>query len=138
MTTEAPASTEFPACLLADPTVFSASTTPDRARSLNAWVQRHNSTVLDYAQGGRLNGRLTRNERAILALADGLRSYVASSDHASTDDHDQLLTRDVLTPLVGAFIAALNWDLGKLDAGTLDAWARRLFSDFTGESSDVL
>lgn len=137
MTTTESRSIDVPAALLARATKFGPATGPERSAELNQWVQGHNEIVMRFFHNGLSDDTMTRNERAILALASGLRNYVAMGDF-SAESPDYLANRDVVRPLVRAFIAALNWDLGRLDGGTLDHWARRLYTDVTGDESDDL
>ena len=134
-------SIDLPAALLAKATKFGEATDPDRASSMNQWVARHNEIVMRFFRNGTTDATMTPGERAILALASGIRDYVAISESLSVDGSsmDYLAFRDVVRPMLSAFVNALNWDLGRLDGGTLDSWARRLFTDVTGnETADEL
>lgn len=88
------------------------------------WAARHNRAVeafLAERAGARGGHSLTRHERAILSLADGIDQYVSSAP-----DHADPLSGESLFSLVTGFRGLLNYDLGRLDGGTLDGWACRI------------
>lgn len=61
-----------------------------------------------------------QREIAILDLAYGITSWAENSGNGS----DGLLGLEVLLPLLQAVVFALNGDIGRLDAGWVDRWAR--------------
>lgn len=103
---------------------------------LNQWVARHNRCLADYAKGrvGHIDGRnLTRHERAILSLADGIEQYVGSAA-----DHADPLSSEYLFRILDGFGGLLNYDTGRLQPGVLSSWAvsvaeRWGFNPDTGE-----
>lgn len=96
---------------------------PDYAR---AWKHAHNNAVSQYLEFRASNGEATQppaDEAGILALVDGVAFYVGRFGYVSDSHPDS-----VLTPAVGAILAGivtlLNGSIGRLDAGTVDGWAR--------------
>lgn len=85
------------------------------------WVDRHNRAVLAYANAnvGAVNDG-TEDERGILTLADAIARLVA--DWEVLAETDWLLAATT-GELLRQFRALLNWDLGRLNAGTLSDWA---------------
>jgi hypothetical protein len=108
---------------LTDPTAsfpesIEALPVPSLRPELNAWVARHNRAVHAYIRErvGAMSD-LRRPERALLSLIDGIERYVSSGP-----EHPD----GIATPAVGQMLDAvrtlLNFELGRLDGGTLDAW----------------
>lgn len=75
------------------------------------WAGRHNDALVSPQQ----------SENIILALAYGLWTW-CQSDGAS----DGFGAPNVTFPLFQAFSDALNYELGRLDGGTLSSWAYEL------------
>lgn len=74
-----------------------------------SWMRRHNDSVTRHGQ--------TAQERVILRLGSAIHGWV------HVHGVDDLSRRTVVVPLIEAFRAALNYDCGQLDCGTLDGWA---------------
>jgi hypothetical protein len=108
-----------PACLQA---------TPFPGSRFNDWVTAHNRALDDY-----VNNRARRNETAVLALLDGILSYCGSHDAMGTgEDIDGYGAEHVLAPLLDGFDNALNFDLGRLDGGTLSGVSHAIRSAYAG------
>lgn len=73
------------------------------------WRTRHNAAVK----------RPRASERPILALCDALETICAQ---CADEIADYLLRDDVLLPIFQAASSLLNWDLGRLDGGTISSW----------------
>lgn len=86
---------------------------------LNTWVRHHNAALIAYdrANVGAMSD-LRRSERAILALIAGVEQYVGS-----VPDNADPLSGSYLFGIVSGIRGLLNYDLGRLDGGTLDTWA---------------
>lgn len=81
----------------------------DRPAGAQEWKVRHNAAMTS-PRG---------NERAIVELFAALDGVCeAFADGIA----DYLLRDDVLLPMFQAASSLLNWDLGRLDGGTLSAW----------------
>lgn len=74
----------------------------------DAWAIRHNAAI---------DKPSTPAEGRILGLAATITNYAIEAEN------DYLMTEQVMPHLLAAFRTLLNWDLGRLDGGTLDAWA---------------
>ena len=108
-----------PACLQA---------TPIPGSRFNDWVTAHNRALDDY-----VNNRARRNETAVLALLDGILNYCGSHDSMGTgEDVDWYGAEHVLVPLLDGFDNALNFDLGRLDGGTLSGVSHAIRSAYAG------
>ena len=108
-----------PACLQAKPIPGSR---------FNDWVTAHNRALDDYS-----NNRARRNETAVLSLLDGILSYCRSHDSMGTgDDVDWYGAEHVLVPLLDGFDNALNFDLGRLDGGTLSGVSHAIRNAYAG------
>lgn len=82
-------------------------------RAHEPWSQRHNDAVETFLRGQ----RTPDDERSILTLAVGIAEW------CDVHDPDGYTRSNIMQPLFEAFRAALNHNLGRLDAGTLDGWA---------------
>lgn len=103
----------FPLCLLVQ------EGREDNPR-LRDWTISHNQVVASFA--AERNGRrgipsLNPSERAILTLAAGIDGW------CSVHGADGFGGEHVVAPLFQAYSDALNYDLGRLDGGTLSGWA---------------
>lgn len=78
-------------------------------RDGEVWRDLHNAAVK----------RPRASERPILALCEALETICAQ---CADETADYLLRDDVLLPTFDAASSFLNWDLGRLDGGTLSAW----------------
>lgn len=83
------------------------------ARPLTHWNTEHNRAVSEFERGVLPLGP----ERAVLGLAYGIAQWC---NHHGADGFSR---EHVITPLFQAFSDALNYDLGRLDGGTLSSWA---------------
>lgn len=93
----------------------------DRDLGLIDWAGRHNRAVEAYLaeqSGCRGAHSLTRHERAILSLADGIDQYVGNAP-----DQADPVSGESVWQLVTGFRGLLNYELGRLHGGTLDTWA---------------
>ncbi len=118
--------TTYTTTRLADPdaaypeTLMVAPTGLPIPEGLGSWYILHNRAISAHrrANVGAANDQ-TRNERGILALIDGAEQYIGSNPDAATEPHG---AEHIVAPLLRAIGAALDYDLGRLDAGTLSAW----------------
>ena len=85
-----------------------------------AWRRGHNDAVQAAMAGGAAS-RLAPSEAGILALVAGLQTLVEQ-----WADRADAYSGGCLHELLRGFHGLLNYDLGRLDPGTLDAWAGRL------------
>jgi hypothetical protein len=109
----------FPGCLMALPTQFGPGTSPERARSMNAWVQSHNRAVMAFhKESVGAMADLKRSERGILSLLAGLDAIAGSW----ADVREPHATAHVWGPLIDGATDALNYDLGRLDGGILSSF----------------
>jgi hypothetical protein len=79
------------------------------------WVERHLS-ALEHP---------TPQEAAIIEMARGIDSYISVWYGVSGRDY---VLGESLAQMIEGWRGLLNGDLGRLDAGTLDAWACRAAS----------
>lgn len=88
----------------------------------NGWRVAHNTAVQDWhrAQVGYVTSTPRPAEHAILHLAHGIHAFAAITPDNASDGYGG---PNVLLPMLAAFRDALNFDLGRLDGGTLDRWA---------------
>jgi hypothetical protein len=108
-----------PACLQA---------TPIPGSRFNDWVTAHNRALDDYR-----HNRARRNETAVLSLAEGILQFCSSHDAMGTgDDTDWYGAEHVLVPLLDGFDNALNFDLGRLDGGTLSGFSHAVRNAYAG------
>jgi hypothetical protein len=82
-----------------------------KLRAHNVWRFTHDDRVA--------NPR-TLAEAAIVTLADGIDLY------ASTLNGPDYVLTPAVGELLSAFLTLLNGDIGHLDGGTCDAWARKV------------
>jgi len=102
--------------------------TPIPGSRFNDWVTSHNRALDDYR-----HNRARRNETAVLSLAAGILQYCASHDSMGTgDDVDWYGAEHVLVPLLDGFENALNFDLGRLDGGTLSGFGHAVRNSYAG------
>lgn len=78
------------------------------------WSSRHNRSVSNWAAG--IKGKAC--ERPILDLCFGLRSWCEDVERGG----DGFGASHVTFELACAIRSALNFDLGRLDGGTIDSW----------------
>jgi hypothetical protein len=109
-----------------DPLLLAANER-DMPANARAWATRHNAAVRGYDQ----NAALRPGERVILTLAEAI--WMWTHEHGGDGFGDP----HVLVPLMGAFRQALNFELGRLDGGTLDGWVCDL-ADHLGLDPDQL
>lgn len=94
-------------------------------KGMNDWVRIHNAAIADFQREGMgATNSLRKSERAILGLAAGINAWVGSSDGAD----DGYGAPNVTYRLIAAFGHALNFDLGRLDGGTLSSWAQSILT----------
>lgn len=79
------------------------------ADKFNAWRERHNTAVIQPRE----------NERPIIDLCEAI--DLVCKQYADGQP-DYLLRDDVLMPMIASARGLLNWDMGRLDCGTIDAW----------------
>lgn len=85
------------------------------------WVRRHNAAIADFQREGiGATNSLQKAERAILGLAAGINAFVSGNHDGASDGYG---AENITVPLIQAFVHALNYDLGRLDGGTLSDWA---------------
>lgn len=87
---------------------------------IGATPKQRNYKVWRFTHDDRVRNPRTLAEAAIVTLADGIDLYAAT-----LDGPDYVLTPEV-GALLDAFIGLLNGDIGHLDGGTCDAWARKV------------
>jgi len=87
---------------------------------VNGWVRRHNTVVTAFLSGHAND--LRRSERAILSLVAAIDQYAGSM----VDGVDPYSGENVYAALLDGFGHALNYDLGRLDGGTLSGWEHRM------------
>lgn len=86
------------------------------------WAARHNAAVDEWKLGANRAEPGREPERAILDLAAGIASWCLGAGVPAGGDHrgsDGFGGPNVTWELVCAFNDALNFDLGRLDGGTL-------------------
>lgn len=114
---------EFPTCLMVS---------PDKDTMRTGWTTRHNRAVQAFVKEGvGAMSNLTRDERAILSLAAGIRQFIGSRGIVA--DSSDYYACDIVRTLASAFNDALNYDLGRLDGGTLSEWVCATVLAATGE-----
>jgi len=91
-----------------------------RATLSEPWARGHNAVVITYMTEGPFDVHAA--EAGILALAEGLQSYVDWLQHSHADP----LSGRHLHDMLDGFRGLLGYSLGRLDAGVLDAFATRL------------
>jgi len=101
-------------------TIGSLLVSPIAGSRFNGWVHRHNTVVTAFLAGHADD--LRRSERAILALVDAIDQYAGSM----ADGVDPYSGENVYAALLDGFSHALNYDLGRLDGGTLSSWEHRM------------
>jgi len=95
-------------------TIPSLITAPGADRLGTGWARRHNACIADYRERP---DSVTRDERAILALADGIDQYIGST--AGPADY---IRAGIVWQLLQGFGSSLDFSLGRLDGGTLSTW----------------
>lgn len=86
--------------------------------ALAPWRTGHEQAVAQH-----LMGELTGREEAILALGDGIATYIANAPHEWPSAYET----EHFAPAIDAFASMLDCDLGRLDAGTLSSWASKMY-----------
>lgn len=90
------------------------------------WVRVHNNAIADFQREGMgATNSLQKAERAILGLAAGINAWVSSNHDGASDGYG---APNVTVPLLQAFHDALNYDLGRLDGGTLSGWVGSMYA----------
>lgn len=86
---------------------------PDPA-DLTDWVRRHNQAIHAFIRRGvGATNDLTRPERAVLGIIEGVETFVGSADM------DPWQAEYIVGPMLTAVGNALNCELGRLDASSL-------------------
>ena len=95
-------------------TIPTLTTAPGADRLGTGWARRHDACIADYRERP---DSVTRDERAILALADGIDQYIGST--AGPADY---IRAGIVWQLLQGFGSSLDFSLGRLDGGTLSSW----------------
>lgn len=85
-----------------------------KAPDTGGWRTRHNDAV---SNPGRLEHPIIY---AALAIGNYSKNYAIN--YGANVAEDAILGQEAILPMIRAFRTLLNGELGRLDAGTLDAW----------------
>lgn len=82
-----------------------------KSNSTAEWAIRHNNAINEPSLG----------EWSIVQIANSIDTLIKTHELP-----DYFLLEQVIIPMLEAFRSMLNFDLGRMDGGTLDAWAVEL------------